>query len=259
MNNDKRQELKNKIDELVKEKLAKFRSKIQKELEEDEEEEENCIEPFLLLDSSEFDLEELKKYCEEEGLELHIVDDVNDIQEFQNLSDVLHPEACPSLDESECYLNEEEIEYIPINEVELNEEELEELNEIAEDIKAIDNVLLIPCEVNGKEKLLIETVNCNIKAIPLLGIYLVAPINIEFVRVVLDADMQSDEEIEVEFIFNDKDVQVHMKLDLHTLVNAGIVSLACVEPDPAEPLKVSPAEFRGMTAPVDINEINNLF
>ena len=29
MNNDKKQELKNKIDELVKEKLAKFRSKIQ--------------------------------------------------------------------------------------------------------------------------------------------------------------------------------------------------------------------------------------
>ena len=255
MDNAKRQELKNKLDELIKEKLAKFRSKIQKELEE----EENCIEPFLLLDSSEFDLEELKKYCEEEGLELHIVDDVNDIQEFQNLSDVLHPEACPSLDESEVYLNEEEIEYIPINEVELNEEELEELNKIADDIKAIDNVLLIPCEVNGKEKLLIETVNCNIKAIPLLGIYLVAPINIEFVRVVLDADMQSDEEIEVEFIFNDKDAQFHMKLDLHTLVNAGIVSLACIEPDPAEPLKVSPAEFRGMTAPVEINEINNLF
>lgn len=255
MDNAKRQELKNKLDELIKEKLAKFRSKIQKELEE----EEKCIEPFLLLDSSEFDLEELKKYCEEEGLELHIVDDVNDIQEFQNLSDVLQPEACPSLDESEVYLNEEEIEYIPINEVELNEEELEELNKIADDIKAIDNVLLIPCEVNGKEKLLIETVNCNIKAIPLLGIYLVAPINIEFVRVVLDADMQSDEEIEVEFIFNDKDAQFHMKLDLHTLVNAGIVSLACIEPDPAEPLKVSPAEFRGMTAPVDINEINNLF
>ena len=255
MTSKRKQELKNKLDELLQEKLAKFRNKKLN----DEFEEEKVIEPFLLLDPEEVDLAELVKYCEEEGLELHFMDEVGEIHEFTNLSDVLNPEACPSVEEPEFDINEEDIEYIPINEVELDEQEIQELNEVAEDIKPMGDVIIIPCEVNGKEKLLIETVNCNIKAIPLLGIYLVAPINIKFIRVLLDADMQSDEEIEVEFIFEDKGEQVHIKLDLHTLVNAGIVSLACIEPDPAEPLKVSPAEFRGMTAPVDINEINNLF
>ena len=257
MNNERKQELKNKIDELLQEKLAKFRNKVLND--EVEEEEEKVIEPFLMLDPKEVDLAELVKYCEEEGLELHFMDEVGEIHEFTNLSDVLNPEACPSVEEPEFVINEKDIEYIPINEVELDEQEIQELNEVAEDIKPMDDVIIIPCEVNGKEKLLIETVNCNIKAIPLLGIYLVAPINIKFIKVLLDADMQSDEEIEVDFIFEDNGVQIHMKLDLHTLVNVGIVSLACVEPDPAEPLKVSPAEFRGMTAPVDINEINNLF
>lgn len=253
MTSKRKQELKNKLNELLQEKLAKFRNRVLN----DEFEEEKVVEPFLLLEPDEVDLEELVKYCEEEGLELHFMDEEGEIHEFKNLSDVLNPEACPSVEEEpEFDIDEEEIEYIPINEVELDEQEIQELNEVAEDIKPMG--IIIPCEVNGKEKLLIETVNCNVKAIPLLGIYLVAPINIKFIRVLLDADMQSDEEIEVEFIFEDKGKQVHMKLDLHTLVNAGIVSLACIEPEPAEPLKVSPAEFRGMITPVDINEINNL-
>lgn len=253
MTSKRKQELKNKLNELLQEKLAKFRNRVLN----DEFEEEKVVEPFLLLEPDEVDLEELVKYCEEEGLELHFMDEAGEIHEFKNLSDVLNPEACPSVEEEpEFDIDEETIEYIPINEVELDEQEIQELNEVAEDIKPMG--IIIPCEVNGKEKLLIETVNCNIKAIPLLGIYLVAPINIKFIRVLLDADMQSDEEIEVEFIFENNGEQVYMKLDLHTLVNAGIVSLACVEPEPAEPLKVSPAEFRGMTTPVDINEINNL-
>ena len=253
MSSKRKQELKNKLNELLQEKLAKFRNRVLN----DEFEEEKVVEPFLLLEPDEVDLEELVKYCEEEGLELHFMDEAGEIHEFKNLSDVLNPEACPSVEEEpEFDIDEEKIEYIPINEVELDEQEIQELNEVAEDIKPMG--IIIPCEVNGKEKLLIETVNCNIKAIPLLGIYLVAPINIKFIKVLLDADMQSDEDIEVDFIFEDKGEQVYMKLDLHTLVNAGLVSLACIEPEPAEPLKVSPAEFRGMTTPVDINEINNL-
>lgn len=252
--NERKQELKNKINELLQEKLAKFRNKVLN----DEVEEEKVIEPFLMLDPKEVDLAELVKYCEEEGLELHFMDEVGEIHEFTNLSDVINPEAYPSVEEPEFVISEKNIEYIPINEVELDEKEIQELNEVAEDIKPMGDVTIIPCEVNGKEKLLIETVNCNIKAIPLLGIYLVAPINIKFIRVLLDADMQSDEEIEVDFIFEDEGVQINMSLDLHTLVNAGIISLACIEPDPVEPLKVSPAEFRGMTAPVDINELNDL-
>lgn len=253
MSSKRKQELKNKLNELLQEKLAKFRNRVLN----DEFEEEKVVEPFLLLEPDEVDLEELVKYCEEEGLELHFMDEAGEIHEFKNLSDVLNPEACPSVEEEpEFDIDEETKEYIPINEVELDEQEIQELNEVAEDIKPMG--IIIPCEVNGKEKLLIETVNCNIKAIPLLGIYLVAPINIKFIRVLLDADMQSDEEIEVEFIFENNGEQVYMKLDLHTLVNAGLVSLACIEPEPTEPLKVSPAEFRGMTTPVDINEINNL-
>lgn len=203
MTSERKQELKNKLNELLQEKLAKFRNRVLN----DEFEEEKVVEPFLLLEPDEVDLEELVKYCEEEGLELHFMDEAGEIHEFKNLSDVLNPEACPSVEEEpEFDIDEEEIEYIPINEVELDEQEIQELNEVAEDIKPMG--IIIPCEVNGKEKLLIETVNCNIKAIPLLGIYLVAPINIKFIRVLLDADMQSDEEIEVEFIFENNGEQI---------------------------------------------------
>jgi len=252
MKKDKKEALKNKIDEVLQEKLAKIRNRLVEE--ELEEEEEKVIEPFLMLDPDEVDLEALIEYCKEEGLELHFMDEVGELHQFEDLNDVLHPEACPS---EEPYINEEEIEYIPINEVELNEEELHELNEVTKDIEAIDDLLAIPCEVNGKAEVLVDMVNCNVKPIPLLGIYLIAPINIKFVKVTLDADMQSDEEIEIEFIFKSGDQQVILKMDLHTLVNAGLISLACIDAD--EPLRVSPAEFRGMTLPADISEINKLF
>ena len=251
MKNDKKQDLKNKINEVLQEKLAKLRNKIVEEIEE----EEKLIEPFLMLDPDEVDLEALVEYCKEEGLELHFMDEVGELHQFEDLNDVLHPEVCPS--EEEPYLNEEDIEFIPINEVELNEEELHELNEVTKDIEAIDDLLVIPCEVNGKAEVLVDMVNCNVKPIPLLGIYLVAPINIKFAKVTLDADMQSDEEIEVDFVFKNGDQQIILKMDLHTLVNAGIVTLACIDAD--EPLSISPVEFRGMTLPVDISEINKLF
>ena len=263
MEKNKRHDLKNKIEELVNEKLSKFKK--QKAQEEDiEEEEEKCIEPFLLIDPetgermfvSEDEMNAVIDYCAEEGIELQYVEDLEDVK---NLNEVLNEEVCPSVE-----IDEEEIEYIPINEVELDDDEIQELNEVAEEIKPLGDLLALPCEVNGKNCCLVDTVNCNIRPVPLLGIYVVAPVNMEIVKILLDADMQSDEEIEVNFLvntaYNDADgdaARVHMVMNLQVLVNAGIVALVGIAGD--EPLKLSALEFRGMTVPVSIKEFNNLF
>jgi hypothetical protein len=185
MEKNKRQDLKNKIEELINEKLSKFKKqKAQEEEfeEEFEEEEEKCIEPFLLLDPntgerifiSEDEMNAVIDYCAKEGVELQYVEDLEDVQ---NLNEVLNEEVCPSVE-----IDEEEIEYIPINEVELDDDEIQELNEVAEEIKPLGDLLALPCEVNGKNCYLVDTLNCNIRPVPLLGIYVVAPVNMEIVK-----------------------------------------------------------------------------
>ena len=89
MKKDKKEALKNKIDEVLQDKLAKLRNRL---AEEEVEEEEKVIEPFLMLDPDEVDLEALIEYCKEEGLELHFMDEVGELHQFEDLNDVLHPE-----------------------------------------------------------------------------------------------------------------------------------------------------------------------
>ena len=237
--------LKEKIEELVKEALEKM--KAQRD-EEQVEEEEVCIEPFAFTDADGNVLP--IKQMEEELNKLY--EEVGDIGEFLTYEEVMHPEACPSVE-----INEEEIEFIPINEVELEPEEIEELNKVTEDIKPIDDLLVIPCEVMGKEKLLVDSVNCNIRFIPILNIYVVAPVNTEIAKIELNAETRSDDEIQVHLIVYREDrSMIHVLSCVSTLVEAGIVSLISLVGD--EALQISPAEFRGITNPVTMEEIKRL-
>lgn len=234
--------LKEKMEELVKEVLEKM--KAQKE-----EEEEVCIEPFAYTDDDGNVLP--IKQMEEDLNKLYA--EVGDIGEFLTYEEVMHPEACPSVE-----INEEESEFIPINEVELEPEEIEELNKVTEDIKPIDDLLLVPCEVMGKEKLLVDSVNCNIRFIPILNIYVVAPVNTEIVKIELNAETRSDDEIQVHLIvYREDSSMIHVLSCMSTLVEAGIVSLISLVGD--EALQISPAEFRGITNPVTMEEIKRLY
>lgn len=238
----KNKNLKDEIERIVKEKLEQMREKLAEAIEQDEvevdEEEEVCIEPFKLLEPE----EELNKLYEEVG----------NIEEFANYDEVMHPEACPSVE-----IDEEEIEYIPVDEVELDPEEIEALNKIAKDIRPLEDLLLLPCEVIGKEKLLIDTVNCHIKFIPILNVYVVAPANTEIRKIDLDAETRTDADIQVHLlVYTEMNSMIHVLSDMATLVEAGVISLITIGNE--EVLKITPAEYRGIISPVSVDEIKKL-
>ena len=101
------------------------------------EDEEVCIEPFAYIDA--------------DGDVLPIVqyDELNpeEFSEFQNLADL---EMCPGIE-----IHEEDIvsdEIIDLNEkVELDKEEIEAIQKIADEIEPIEAGICIPCLVNDKE------------------------------------------------------------------------------------------------------------
>ncbi len=235
--------LKEMIEELVKEKLAKFKAQREEmEEEEDEEvvEEEICIEPFKLIDPED------EKQMEEELNKLY--EEIGKIEEFVNYEDVMGPSM---------ELKEDDIVYIPIDEVEFDPEEIEALNKLTEDIRPVDDLLLLPCEVMGKEKLLIDTVNCNIKFIPILNIYVVAPVNAEIAKIDLNAETKSDADIEVHLIVHNPDrSMIHVLSDMATFVESGVISLISMSAE--ESLQITPAEFRGLTSLVTMEEIKRL-
>lgn len=240
MENSKKEALKQFMEEWLKNKQAK-RMK-----EKEVEEEEVCVEPFVFLD--------------EEG---NIIDykllmvDNEELSEFMNLYDVLDAdgdaEVCPSV-EDESYVKEEEIEFIPLDEVQLNEEELEYYKSVAENIKPVNSELVIPCVVNGEGRMLIDGLNCNIKPLPILGVSLISPVNLEVLRVVFDSDMESESEAEVEIALKSTKQMVVYKFELGTLLDNGLLAVV----DGVE-IELSAVEYRGITKEVDAEELAKLF
>ena len=261
MKNNKKTELKEKLEALVKEKLEKFRKNREESLIYEIEEEEKCIEPFLMLDpeqnealkgmSDEDFLEAVKQYCEEEGVEMQYIDSKGEIHEFKNLSEVLNEEACPSV---EMDADGD----IPLDVVQLDDADIQELKEVADDIKAVGNLPTIPCEVNGENYLLVDTINCNIKPVFLLGINLVTPLNVKITKILLDADVKSYDEIGIDLLVENPDgSQYRFLFNLYQLVNAGLVSLIQLEEN--EIIKLSALEVRGITAMANEAEFQKLF
>lgn len=240
MENSKKEALKQFMEEWLKNKQAK-RMK-----EKEVEEKEVCIEPFVFLD--------------EEGniidYKLLMADD-EELSEFMNLYDVLDAdgdaEVCPSV-EDELYIKEDDIEYIPLDEVQLNEEELEYYKSVAENIKPVNSELVIPCVVNGEGRMLIDGLNCNIKPLPILGVSLISPVNLEVLRVSFDSDMESESEAEVELALKSTKQMVVYKFELGTLLDNGLLAVV----DGVE-IELSAVEYRGITKEVDADELAELF
>ena len=225
-----------------------FEKRLQKHLElmnEDIDGEEVCIEPFAFIDAD-GDVLPIMQYEELTNEEIH---------EFKNLCDL---ESCPGLeldDEvkiNEDEINEDEIAYMPIEEVELDESEFEAFKKMADQIEPIEDIC-IPCYVNGKENYLVNGVNCNVKNISILGLLLVTPINVEILKVYIDSDMKSEEEIEVTVAIKSENNMVVYKFCMGDLLDAGIVSVV----NDVE-LELSPVEYRGVVKPVNAEELTYL-
>lgn len=238
--------LKQFLDELLstkfsKEQLLHFLKEDEKEeqLNLEMEEEEVCVEPFAFTDAD-GDVLPITQYEELNPEEF---------DEFKNLTEL---EMCPGLE-----INEENIlsdEIIDLNEkVELDEEELDAIQQIADQIEPIEAGACIPCVVNGEDKYLIDGVNCNIKEVTILGLSLITPINLEVLKVYIDSDMESEKEIEVTVALKVSGNVIVYKFFMGVLLDAGIISVA----DGVE-LELTPLEFRGVMKKVDVDELAEL-
>lgn len=168
-------------------------------------------------------------------------EEIGEIHEFKDLSEV---EEVHNL----------ELELNKLEEADDNVEEL--IKEIADDIKLIDDMIKIPCKINTEDRLLINTVNCNIKPIPLLNVALITNLNVNIVDVELNDYMMSVMDVNLLLTLRMEDGNLlAVKSDVNTLYKLGLIT--AVDSLLAE-IELSPIEFRGITSLLTMNEIEQL-
>lgn len=219
MNNNKKEALKQFIQELIANKYT--RERFYEIANKDADGEEKTIEPFAFIDPT----------------NVPCVEAVEPLFDFKTFNEMM--------DETDITLKEEDIEYEP------TDEELEYYKKLTEDLKPVDG-LCIPCVVDGEDRVLYDGLNCNIKPVPILGINLVTPVNLKVLKVTLTSDMNSEEDIEVEFALVSEENMVLFKQTLGELAHIGVI--AVVDENEFE-LNLSPTGFRGITKSVDVNEL----
>lgn len=166
-------------------------------------------------------------------------EEIGEIHEFKDLSEV------------------EEVHNLELELNKLEEDNVEELiKEIADDIKLIDDMIKIPCKINTEDRLLINTVNCNIKPIPLLNVALITNLNVNIVDVELTDYMMSVMDVNLLLTLKMEDGNLlAVKSDVNTLYKLGLIT--AVDSLLAE-IELSPIEFRGITSLLTMNEIEQL-
>ena len=168
-------------------------------------------------------------------------EEIGEIHEFKDLSEV---EEVHNL----------ELELNKLEEANDNVEEL--IKEIADDIKLIDDMIKIPCKINNEDRLLINTVNCNIKPIPLLNVALITNLNVNIVDVELNDYMMSVMDVNLLLTLKMEDGNLlAVKSDVNTLYKLGLITAV---DSLLEEIELSPIEFRGITSLLTMNEIEQL-
>lgn len=210
----------------------------------------NMIEDFL-VDR----LTKMKEKKEENIFE----EEIGEIEEFKNLSDVekielIEEEVSELLKEPvmEFDFSQEEVHKL---EIDLDEME-EHIKEVAEDIKLIDDTLIIKCKINDVERLLVDGTNCNIKPIMLLNIALITPLNLRIFDLTLNSDMESIMSIKLYLMVEvEKGKSIYVASDVKTLYDLGL--LTAVDSLFTE-VELCPIEFRGINSPVRMEEFEQI-
>lgn len=205
-----------------------------KELNHNEEiEEEAVIEPFNLIDPE-------------------LVEEIGEIQEFTNLSDIVHPEACPSVE-----IHEEDI--VP-DEFKDSFVSTEELLDIADEIKPLDADNIILCDVSGNERILVNGENCNIRRIPLLKLVLLTPPNLQIVDdIMINGNLESIGEIELKVVFSIDGEYIVINSDIQSLISVGLLSVLEDDDEDVIPTySCSPVEWRGIVSKITLEELESI-
>ena len=223
-------ETKNNIKEAVSKAMEEIAKKRKAKL---EEEEEVLIEPFLLLDPE-------------------MVEEIGEIQEFTNLSDIVHPEACPSVE-----IHEEDI--VP-DEFKDSFVSTEELLDIADEIKPLDADNIILCDVSGNERILVNGENCNIRRIPLLKLVLLTPPNLQIVDdIMINGNLESIGEIELKVVFSIDGEYIVINSDIQSLISVGLLSVLEDDDEDVIPTySCSPVEWRGIVSKITLEELESI-
>lgn len=223
-------ETKNNIKEAISKAMEEIAKKRKAKL---EEEEEVLIEPFLLLDPE-------------------MIEEIGEIQEFTNLSDIVHPEACPSVE-----IQEEDI--VP-DEFKDSFVSTEELLDIADEIKPLDADNIILCDVGGNERILVNGENCNIRRIPLLKLVLLTPPNLQIADdIMINGDLESVGEIELKVLFNIDGQYIVVNSDIQSLITVGLLSVLEDDDEDVIPTySCSPVEWRGIVSNISLEELESI-
>ena len=223
-------ETKNNIKEAISKAMEEIAKKRKAKL---EEEEEDLIEPFLLLDPE-------------------MIEEIGEIQEFTNLSDIVHPEACPSVE-----IHEEDI--VP-DEFKDSFVSTEELLDIADEIKPLDADNIILCDVSGNERILVNGENCNIRRIPLLKLVLLTPPNLQIADdIMINGDLESVGEIELKVLFNIDGQYIVVNSDIQSLITVGLLSVLEDDDEDVIPTySCSPVEWRGIVSEISLEELESI-
>lgn len=222
-----KKDIKSVIERALEEILEKHRGLKQNE----EIEEEVVIEPFKLIDQE-------------------LADEIGEIQEFTNLSDIDDPEVCPSVE-----IHEEDI--LP-DEIKDSFVSTEELLDIADEIKPLDADNIIMCDVNGNERVLVNGENCNIKRIPLLNAVLLTPPNVQLVDdIMINGNLESIGEIELKVLFNIDGEYIVASSDIQSLVTVGLLTVLEDE-DVISTYSCYPVEWRGIVSKITLEELESI-
>ena len=191
--------------------------------------------------------EDLKKaidnYIMEKINVMKFNEEIGEIKEFKNLSDV---------EEIEYDFSKEEVHKL---ELDLNELE-EHVKEVAGDIKIIDDMLKIKCDVKGVDRLLLDGVNCNIKPIILLNVALITPLNLRIFDLTINDYMESIMDIKVYLLaYIGENKSTYVRTDIRTLYDLGLVTAV---DSLLSNVELSAIEFRGVTSPANADELEQL-
>lgn len=191
--------------------------------------------------------EDLKKVIDNYIMEkINVIkfnEEIGEIEEFKNLSDV---------EEIDYDFSKEEVHKL---ELDLNELE-EHVKEVAGDIKIIDDMLKIKCDVKGVDRLLLDGVNCNIKPIILLNVALITPLNLRIFDLTINDYMESIMDIKVYLLaYIGENKSTYVRTDIRTLYDLGLVTAV---DSLLSNVELSAIEFRGVTSPATADELEQL-
>lgn len=160
-----------------------------------------------------------------------------------------------SCEDCKCCNEEKELEEMIENET--LEEVEERIKEVAKEIESIEEGIAIPVLVNGNiERSLIDKVNCNIVPVPILDLAIISNIGLEIIDVGIKKEMESLLELEIDVLVPTKEANCFYKFTLGELYQVGLVTIVG---SIKEEIELTPIEFRGLTVPVDLNELHSLF